>query len=113
MDEEPNGKHWAAEASVSRVRLLNEMFKDFKTPGSRDRLKRVANIPRYAIKQETTSSDIVDYNASTGAPSIRMDSPVGTVLKCEGHLFVCIGASRPRRPMWMLPAAEHIVRGDG
>ena len=75
---------------VYKARYLNQLFADFKTPGSRDRLKRVANIPRYAVKRNI-ASDIVDQDSASGTPSIRIDSPIVTLVKCEDHIFLCIG----------------------
>jgi hypothetical protein len=93
-EEEPCAKHDPCFEldgdKVYKARYLNQLFKEFKTPGSRDRLKRVANIPRYAIKRNTTS-DIVDNDPDLGAPSIRIDSPIVTLVKCENRLFLCIG----------------------
>lgn len=96
VEEGPAGKHSPCfeldGQNIFKSRFLNEIFKDYKNPNSRDRLKRVANVPRYAVKHETTTSlDIVDHDDANGVPSIRMDSPIATLVKCENHLFVCIG----------------------
>ena len=93
-EEEPSGKHNPCfdldGEQIYKARYLNQLFKDFKNPGSRDRLKRVANVPRYAIKRDN-HSDIVNYDSTSGAPSICMDSPIATLVGCEDYLFVCIG----------------------
>lgn len=92
-EETPSGKHNPCfdldGDGVYKARYLNALFKDFTDPGSRDRLKRVACIPRYTVKQDQT--DVVDHDSIDGAPSIRMDSPIAILLNCENHLFVCIG----------------------
>lgn len=77
--------------NVYKARYLNQLFKEFKNPGSRDRLKRVANIPRYAIKQDQRYNVVDSDDTDQGGPSLRIDTPVATLVKCEDHLFVCIG----------------------
>jgi hypothetical protein len=76
---------------VYKARYLNQLFREFKTPASRDRLKRVANIPRYAIKRDVSSSNIVDHDPNSSASTIQIDSPIATLVKCEDHIFLCIG----------------------
>jgi len=77
---------------VWKSRYLSDCFKDLKNPSSRDRLKLYANVSRYAIKKDSRR-DIIESDLSDGlqGPSIKMDFPVATLLKCEGRLFVCIG----------------------
>jgi hypothetical protein len=64
-----------------------------RNPNSTDRLKRVANIPRYAIKPDSVDNvdgGIVDHDTLFGGPCIMMDSPLATLLRCHDHLFLCI-----------------------
>lgn len=96
MEEEEIKKHDPCfeldGTKVWKSRYLSECFKDLRNPGSRDRLKLYANVSRYAIKQDSRR-DIIDSDSSEGlqGPTINMDFPVATLLKCEGRLFVCIG----------------------
>jgi hypothetical protein len=93
-EEEPCTKHDPCFEldgdKVYKARYLNQLFAEYKTPGSRDRLKRVANIPRYAVKRNITS-DIVDHDYVSGTPTIQIDSPIVTLVKCEDHIFLCVG----------------------
>ena len=77
---------------VWKSRYLSDRFKDLRNPGSRDRLKLYANVSRYAIKHDSRR-DIIESDLSDGlqGPTIDMDFPIATLLKCEGRLFVCIG----------------------
>lgn len=77
---------------IWKSRYLSDRFKDLRNPGSRDQLKLYANVSRYAIKQDSRR-DIVESDLNDGleGPTIKMDFPVATLLKCEGRLFVCVG----------------------
>lgn len=90
VEEEPSGKHDPCfelnGEKVFKARLLNQLAKEIKNPGSRDRVKRVANISRYAIRKDFPS-DMIGYDV----PSIKLDMPVVSLLRCEDHIFVCIG----------------------
>jgi len=76
---------------VWKGRYLNERFKELKNPGSRDRLKRYANIPRYALKLTSTESRHVLDDSDSDKLTIKIDHPISSLLKCEGRLFVCVG----------------------
>ena len=96
MEEEEIKKHDPCfeldGTKVWKSRYLSECFKDLKNLGSHDRLKLYANISWYAIKRDSRH-DIIESDSSEGlqGPTINMDFPVVTLLKCEGRLFVCIG----------------------
>jgi len=79
-------------AQIWKSQYLSNHFKELRNPGSRDRLKLYANVSHYAIKQNS-HRDIVESDLSDGldGPTIKMDFPVATLLKCEGCLFVCVG----------------------
>lgn len=74
---------------VWKGRYLSQRFKDLKNPGSRDRLKRYADVPRYAMKQGSMPQDltVIDDTSST----VKLDSPITSLIKCEGRLFVAVG----------------------
>lgn len=97
VEEEPSTKHdpcFEHEGKVVfKARYLKELFKSLKDPGSRDRLKRYADIPRYAVKNARASNIIESDldNPSNGTPCVKMDFPLATLLKCDGHIFVCVG----------------------
>jgi len=77
---------------VWKGRYLNERFKEMrKGPASRDRLKRYADIPRYAIKHSGSNTVIESPVDEMEGPCIQMDFPLATVARCEGRLFLCIG----------------------
>jgi hypothetical protein len=92
-EEEPSTNHdprFDLEGKkVYKARYLNQIFKDFKTPGLCDRLKHVVNVPCYAVKRDF-HLDFVNDNAYSDEPRLRLDSPIATLLKCEGHFFVCV-----------------------
>ncbi len=76
---------------VWKGRYLSERFKAFRNPSSQDRLKRYANIPRYALKQSTMPSlSGLDDDFQNG-PTVRLDHPIASLLNCDDRLFVCIG----------------------
>lgn len=77
---------------VWKDRYLNEHFKEMrKGPGSRDRLKQYADIPRYAIKHCSSNSVVESCVDEMEGPCIQMDFPLTTVAKCDGRIFLCIG----------------------
>ena len=76
---------------VWKGQYLNEHFKELKNSGSRDRLKRYANIPHYALKLTSTESQYILDDVDSDKLTIKIDHPIASLLKCEGRLFVCIG----------------------
>jgi hypothetical protein len=76
---------------IYKSRYLNQAFENFKKPGSTDRLKRVANILRYATKSTNGYDSLLDSDPMSGGNVIQMDSPIATLIRCGGHLFLCIG----------------------
>lgn len=96
-EEEPSTKHDPTFKHdgklVYKARYLKELFKSFKEPGSRDRLKRYADIPRYALKNARTDN-VIESDIDSGSeniPAVKTDFPIATLLKCDGHIFVCVG----------------------
>ncbi len=78
---------------VYKSRFLKEAFTQFRNPNSTDRLKRVANMPRYAIKQDQCPAypDIVTEDSPFEDGSLAMNSPISTLIRCENHLFLAVG----------------------
>ena len=76
---------------IWKGRYLNERFKEMRNPGSRDRLKRYADIPRYAIKHSGSNSVVESPIDQMEGPCIQMDFPLATVARCDGRIFLCIG----------------------
>ncbi|KDR66758.1 hypothetical protein GALMADRAFT_1359327 [Galerina marginata CBS 339.88] len=76
---------------VWKARYMREVFKCLKDPESRDRLKRYARIPRYAIKNKTRLDLVESDEATSDIPSVKMNYPLATLLKCDGRLFLCVG----------------------
>ena len=76
---------------VYKARYLNQAFENFKKPGSTDRLKRVANILRYTTKTTSVYDSVLDHDPALGRNVVQMDSPIATLVRCETHLFLCIG----------------------
>jgi hypothetical protein len=76
---------------VYKARYLNQAFEIFKKPGSTDRLKRVANVLRYASKSTTDYDNVLADDPLLGRDVVQMDSPIATLICCSGQLFLCIG----------------------
>jgi hypothetical protein len=51
--------------------------------------------------------DFVNDDAYSDEPRLRLDSPIATLLKCEGHFFVCIGEVNDI--IWDLKHVEQVV----
>jgi hypothetical protein len=75
---------------VYKTRYLNQAFTNYKKTGSTDRLKRVANIDRYA-KPIIMHDNVLDHDPASGENQVQIDSPIATVIRCDGHVFLCIG----------------------
>jgi hypothetical protein len=75
---------------IYKTRYLNQVFTSYKKTGSTDRLKRVANIERYA-KQSVTHDSVLEHDLTSGENQIQMDSPIATLVRCDGRIFLCIG----------------------
>ncbi|KAG6909666.1 hypothetical protein DXG01_016073 [Tephrocybe rancida] len=71
-----------------KSRYLSQAFEKYRKTGSTDRLKHVASIDRYAIRE--TQPDIVEHDEETGEHMPCMDIPTATLFRCEKRLFVCI-----------------------
>ncbi|KAF7342721.1 hypothetical protein MSAN_02030000 [Mycena sanguinolenta] len=78
---------------VYKGRWLNQIFRDYRNPhaGSRDRLKRVASLPRYMVQTETTYASIIRSDDHPDGPEITLDLPIISFVQCEEKYFVCIG----------------------
>jgi hypothetical protein len=76
---------------IYKARFLNHAFMHFRKTGSTDRLKRVANIQRYAMKPTTTFGGVLDYDPMSSGYQIQMDSPIASLVRCDGSVFLCIG----------------------
>jgi hypothetical protein len=96
-EEQSAGKHQPCfeleGKQVYKARYLNQMFENFKKPGSTDRLKRVANVLRYTGTTKTTSvyDGVLDHDPVLGRNVVQMDSPIATIVCCGSDLFLCIG----------------------
>lgn len=75
---------------VYKSRYLNQAFTSYKKTGSTDRLKRVANIERYA-RPITMHDNVLEHDPTSGEHQVQMDSPIATVVRCDGRVFLCIG----------------------
>ncbi|KAF7420950.1 hypothetical protein PC9H_011469 [Pleurotus ostreatus] len=77
---------------VSKAKYLTQAFNTFRKPGSRDRLKRVADGQRYAV---LTSTDLqVDDSQTQPVLSddvITFGIPIVTLMHCDNRYFVGIG----------------------
>lgn len=76
---------------IHKARYLNHVFAQYKKTGSTDRLKRVANVQRYATKLTDDHPGILEHDPTSGDNQVQMDSPVASLVWCRGHIFLCIG----------------------
>ncbi len=58
-------------------------------PSSTDRLKRVQEVERYG--SSALGSNPIRNTAGNNEPLLVIQDPVATVVRCAGHLFLCIG----------------------
>ena len=93
-EEDTSGKHDTCfeldGKQVYKTRYLNQAFTHYKKTGSTDRLKRVANIDRYS-KPITIHNDVLEHDPTSSESQVQMDSPIATVVRCDSHVFLCIG----------------------
>jgi hypothetical protein len=75
---------------IYKSRYLNQVFTNYKKTGSTDRLKRVANIERYA-KPTIAHDSVLDHDPMSGENQVQMDSPIATLVQCDGRIFLCVG----------------------
>jgi hypothetical protein len=113
-EDDPEQKHsptfTLGGMEVYKGRWLNQLFRDYKNPqaGSQDRLKRVANLPRYGsilrsvfkhnftvsrymVQTDTTYSSVIRSDEDPTGTQIALDIPIVTFVECEDKFFVCIG----------------------
>ena len=71
---------------------MNQAFTNYKKTGSTDRLKRVTNLQRYAVKSHNDAHlGIIERDPTSGENQVEMDSPIASLVRCDGHVFLCIG----------------------
>jgi hypothetical protein len=94
-EENPAGKHSPFfeldRKQIYKARYLNQAFASYKKTGSTDHLKHVANIQHYAVKASDLHSGILECDPTSGENQVQMDSPVASLVRCDGHMFLCIG----------------------
>jgi hypothetical protein len=94
-EEHPTGKHNPRfeldGKQIYKARYLNQAFINYKKTGSMDHLKRMANIQRYAAKSPNTYLGILERDPTSGENQVQMDSPIATLVRCDGRVFLCIG----------------------
>jgi hypothetical protein len=94
-EEHPSGKHSPCfklnRKQVYKVHYLNQAFENYKKHGSTDWLKRMANVQHYAVKSTNVYDTVLDHDPASSGNVVQMDSPIATLVRCSGHLFLCIG----------------------
>jgi hypothetical protein len=76
---------------IYKARYLNQTFENLKKPGSTDRLKRVASVLRYSSKSMSVYESVLAGDPMSRRDVVKMDSPIATLMRCSGQLFLCIG----------------------
>ncbi|KZS88742.1 hypothetical protein SISNIDRAFT_469824 [Sistotremastrum niveocremeum HHB9708] len=84
MTVEVDGKN------LNKARVLSELFKHHRHPLSTDRLKRVADIPRFNSNTSDTST-IIDDESVFGGPMLSIHDPVATLLSVGENVFLAVG----------------------
>ncbi|KAI0258075.1 hypothetical protein BC834DRAFT_801297, partial [Gloeopeniophorella convolvens] len=74
---------------ISKARALAQRFKYDKNASSTDRLRRVQQESRYGPVY--TAGDGEDAFAGVDGPRVMVTDPIATLVRCDGHLFLCIG----------------------
>ena len=94
-EEHPSGKHSVCfeldGKQIYKARYLNQVFTHYKKTGSTDRLKHVANIQWYAVKSHNGHLGIIEHDPTSGENQVEMDSPIASLVRCDGRVFLCIG----------------------
>jgi hypothetical protein len=94
-EEHPPGKHSVCfefhGKQIYKARYLNQAFTNYKKTGSTDRLKRVANMQRYAVKSHDTHVGTLERDPTSGENQVEMDSPITSLVQSDGRVFLCIG----------------------
>jgi hypothetical protein len=94
-EENPAGKHSPFfeldGKQIYKAQYLNQAFTSYKKTGSTEHLKRVTNIQRYAAKASDPYSGILERDPTSGKNQVQMDSPVASLVQCDGRVFLCIG----------------------
>jgi hypothetical protein len=76
---------------IYKARYLNHAFTNYKKTGSTDWLKRVANIQCYTVRSNGAQLGILERDPTSGENQVEMDSPIALLVRCDGHVFLCIG----------------------
>jgi hypothetical protein len=91
----PHGKHNPCfkldGKEVYKAQYLNQAFAQYKKTGSTDRLKHVANLQHYSIKSPDIHTGILERDPTLGDNQVHMDSPVASLVRCDGCMSICIG----------------------
>ncbi|KAI0260621.1 hypothetical protein BC834DRAFT_831523, partial [Gloeopeniophorella convolvens] len=74
---------------ISKARALAQRFKYDKNASSTDRLRHVQQESRYGPVY--TAGDGEDAFAGVDGPRVMVTDPIATLVRCDGHLFLCIG----------------------
>ncbi|KZS88961.1 hypothetical protein SISNIDRAFT_417371 [Sistotremastrum niveocremeum HHB9708] len=75
---------------INKARILREWSKYYSSPNSTDRLKRVAQISRYATTPPTRNG-IIDNDSLFGGPILSFNDPVATLVTVNDIVFLAIG----------------------
>lgn len=54
-------------------------------------MKRVANIQRYVVRSNGAQPSILERDPTSGENQVEMDSPIASLVRCDGRVFLCIG----------------------
>ncbi|KAI0259910.1 hypothetical protein BC834DRAFT_926047 [Gloeopeniophorella convolvens] len=84
-----NHSHITPPAFSNKARALAQRFKYDKNASSTDRLRRVQQESRYGPVY--TAGDGEDAFAGVDGPRVMVTDPIATLVRCDGHLFLCIG----------------------
>jgi hypothetical protein len=78
---------------VSKPRALRELWKAMisSIPGSTNRLGRVAGLTKFTVKMPSTmDSSSASSGLTSAGPSLFINDPATTLVRCEGNIFLSI-----------------------
>lgn len=73
---------------VHKARILREFFKYKNKVGSTDRLKRVANLPRYNVAHDTQVG--TEEGSLFGQSALLVGDPVTCLMQCQNKVFLAV-----------------------
>ncbi|KAI0257783.1 hypothetical protein BC834DRAFT_793882, partial [Gloeopeniophorella convolvens] len=75
---------------INKARVLAQRFKYKTSAKSTDRLRRVQQESRYS-ERSSSNVECGQSSALVDGPNVAVTNPVASLIRCDGHAFLCIG----------------------